>query len=349
MPDAWRTRGPRPAAPLDGPLRLDNMGAMLAIRPRAAGGPEVMQLEEHPTPAPGPGEAVVRIEAAGVNFIDIYQRSGQYKLDPPIPLGLEGAGRVEAVGPSVTEVREGDEVAWTGGPGSYATHVRIPVAKLVPVPAGVGAKRAAAAMLQGTTAQYLVRSTFPLGPGHTCLVHAAAGGVGLLLCQMAKRLGARVIGTVSTEEKARLAREAGADEVILYTQADFEAEARRLTGGAGVDVVYDGVGRDTFAKSLGALRPRGVMVLFGQSSGPVPSFDPQILNQKGSLYLTRPSLAHYTATREELVERAADVLNAIARGELTISIGATYPLAEAAEAHRALAGRATTGKVLLVP
>lgn len=334
---------------LDGPLRLDNMGDMLAIRPKVAGGPEVMQLEEHPTPSPGPGEALVRIEAAGVNFIDIYQRSGQYKLDPPIPLGLEGSGRVEAVGPSVTEVREGDEVAWAGAPGSYATHVRIPVAKLVPVPAGVGAKRAAAAMLQGITAQYLVRSTFPLGPGHTCLVHAAAGGVGLLLCQMAKRLGARVIGTVSNEEKARLARGAGADEVILYTQADFEAEARRLTGGAGVDVVYDGVGRDTFAKSLGALRPRGMMVLFGQSSGPVSSFDPQILNQKGSLYLTRPSLAHYTATREELLQRAADVLGAIARGELTISIGATYPLAEAAEAHRALAGRATTGKVLLVP
>lgn len=325
------------------------MGGMLAIRPKSAGGPEVMKLEEHPTPAPGPGEAVVRVEAAGVNFIDIYHRSGQYKMDPPIPLGLEGAGRVEAVGPGVTEVREGDEVAWTGGPGSYATHVRVPVAKLVPVPAGVGAKQAAAAMLQGITAQYLARSTFPLGPGHTCLVHAAAGGVGLLLCQMAKRLGARVIGTTSTEEKARLARGAGADEVILYTQADFEAEARRLTGGAGVDVVYDGVGRDTFAKSLGALRPRGMLVLFGQSSGPVSSFDPQILNQKGSLYLTRPSLGHYTATREELLDRAADVLGAIARGELTIAIGATYPLAEAAEAHRALAGRATTGKVLLIP
>jgi NADPH2:quinone reductase len=325
------------------------MGGMLAIRPKAAGGPEVMTLEELPTPTPGPGEAVVRVEAAGVNFIDIYQRSGQYKLEPPIPLGLEGAGRVEAVGPSVTEVREGDEVAWTGGPGSYATHVRIPAAKLVPVPAGVGARRAAAAMLQGITAQYLVRSTFPLGPGHTCLIHATAGGVGLLLCQMAKRLGARVIGTVSTEEKARLARDAGADEVILYTKADFEAEARRLTGGAGVHVIYDGVGSDTFAKGLGALRLRGTMVLFGQSSGPVPSFDPQILNQKGSLYLTRPSLGHYTATREELLERSADVLGAIARGELTISIGATYPLADAAEAHRALAGRATTGKVLLIP
>lgn len=308
-----------------------------------------MQLEEHPTPTPGPGEAVVRVEAAGVNFIDIYHRSGQYRTEVPIPLGLEGAGRVEAVGPGVTEVKEGDEVAWTAGPGSYATHVRIPVAKLVPVPAGVGARTAAAAMLQGLTAHYLVRSTFPLGPSHTCLIHAAAGGVGLLLCQMAKRLGARVIGTVSTEAKARLAREAGADEVILYTQADFEAEARRLTGGEGVHVVYDGVGKDTFDKSLGALRTRGMLVLFGQASGPVPPFDPQILNQKGSLFLTRPSLGHYTATREELVERAADVLGAIGRGELTITIGATYPLAEAAEAHRALQGRATTGKVLLIP
>ncbi|AUX42775.1 quinone oxidoreductase [Sorangium cellulosum] len=308
-----------------------------------------MTLEEHPTPAPGPGEAVVRVEAAGVNFIDIYQRSGQYKLDLPIPLGLEGAGRVEAVGPGVAEVREGDAVAWTSGPGSYATHVRVPVAKLVPVPEGVSPKSAAAAMLQGITAQYLVRSTFPLGPGHTCLIHAAAGGVGLLLCQMAKRLGARVLGTVSTEEKARLAREAGADEVILYTQADFEAEARRLTGGAGVHVVYDGVGKDTFEKSLGALRLRGTLVLFGQASGAVPAFDPQILNQKGSLYLTRPSLVHYTTTREELLERAGDVLGAIARGELDVSVGATYPLAEAAEAHRALAGRKTTGKVLLLP
>ncbi|AUX22646.1 quinone oxidoreductase [Sorangium cellulosum] len=322
---------------------------MRAIRPKAAGGPEVMQLEELPTPAPGPGEAVIRVEAAGVNFIDTYQRSGQYRTEVPIPLGLEGAGRVEAVGPGVAEVKEGDEVAWAAGPGSYATHVRIPVAKLVPVPAGVGARNAAAAMLQGLTAHYLVRSTFPLGPSHTCLVHAAAGGVGLLLCQMAKRLGARVIGTASTDAKARLAREAGADEVILYTQADFEAEARRLTGGEGVHVVYDGVGKDTFAKSLGALRTRGMLVLFGQASGPVPSFDPQILNQKGSLFLTRPSLGHYTATREELLGRAADVLGAIARGELTISVGATYPLAEAAEAHRALQGRATTGKVLLIP
>ncbi|WP_437682537.1 quinone oxidoreductase family protein [Sorangium sp. So ce131] len=322
---------------------------MLAIRPKSAGGPEVMTLEEHPTPAPGPGEALVRVEAAGVNFIDIYQRSGQYKLDLPIPLGLEGAGRVEAVGPGVAEVREGDVVAWTGIPGSYATHVRTPVAKLVPVPEGVSAKVAAAAMLQGLTAQYLVRSTFPLGPGHTCLIHAAAGGVGLLLCQMAKRLGARVLGTVSTEEKARLAREAGADEVIQYTQADFEAEARRLTGGAGVHVVYDGVGKDTFEKSLGALRLRGTLVLFGQASGAVPALDPQILSQKGSLYLTRPSLMHYTATREELLERSADVLGAIARGELNVSIGATYPLAEAAEAHRALNGRRTTGKVLLLP
>lgn len=308
-----------------------------------------MKLEEVPTPAPGPGEALVRVAAAGVNFIDIYHRSGQYKTELPIPLGLEGAGRVEAVGPGVTDVKEGDEVAWTSSAGSYATHVCVPVAKLVPVPSGIDPKVAAAAMLQGITAHYLVRSTFPLGPGHTCLVHAAAGGVGLLLCQMAKRLGARVIGTVSTEEKARLAREAGADEVIRYTEADFEAETRRLTGGAGCHVVYDGVGKDTFMKSLGALRLRGMLVLFGQASGAVPAFDPQILSQRGSLFLTRPSLMHYIATREELVERATDVLGAIKRGELSISIGATYPLAEAAEAHRALAGRATTGKVLLLP
>lgn len=322
---------------------------MLAIRPNVVGGPEVMKLEEVPTPAPGPGEALVRVTAAGVNFIDIYHRSGQYKTDLPIPLGLEGAGRVEAVGPGVTDVKVGDEVAWASAPGSYATHVCIPVAKLVHVPAGVDTKLAAAAMLQGMTAHYLVRSTFPLGPGHTCLVHAAAGGVGLLLCQMAKRLGARVIGTVSTEEKARLAREAGADEVIRYTEADFEAETRRLTGGAGCHVVYDSIGKDTFMKSLGALRPRGMLVLFGQASGAVPAFDPQILNQRGSLFLTRPSLMHYIATREELVERATDVLGAIKRGELSISIGATYPLAEVAEAHRALGGRATTGKVLLLP
>jgi NADPH2:quinone reductase len=284
-----------------------------------------------------------------VNFIDIYQRSGQYKVPTPLPLGLEGAGTVEAVGEGVTEVRLGDRVAWASGPGSYATHVTLPVDRLVPVPEGLDAKTAAAAMLQGMTAHYLTRSTYHLGPGDTCLVHAAAGGVGLLLCQMGKRAGARVIGTTSTQEKAALARAAGAEEVILYTDADFEAEARRLTDGKGVSVVYDSVGKDTFEKSLRSLRRRGVLVLYGQASGPVPSFDPQLLARHGSLFLTRPSLMDYTATREELLARARDVLGAIERGELSITIGATFPLAQAADAHRALGGRSTTGKVLLLP
>lgn len=306
-------------------------------------------LEDLPTPSPSPGEALVRVEAAGVNFIDIYQRSGQYPMPRPLPLGLEGAGVVEAVGEGVIDVRPGDRVAWASGPGSYATHALVPAGRLVPVPAGLDAQSAAAAMLQGMTAQYLVRATYPLTPGDVCLVHAAAGGVGLLLCQMARRLGATVIGTVSTEEKAARARAAGAHEVILYTQADFEAEVKRLTGGQGVSVVYDSVGKDTFERSLNCLRRRGMLVLFGQASGPVPPLDPQILSRGGSLFLTRPTLFDYTATREELLERAADVLGAIQRGELALTIGATFPLAEAAEAHRALGGRGTTGKVLLLP
>lgn len=306
-------------------------------------------LEDLPTPSPSPGEALVRVEAAGVNFIDIYQRSGQYPMPRPLPLGLEGAGVVEAVGEGVIDVRPGDRVAWASGPGSYATHALVPAGRLVPVPAGLDAQSAAAAMLQGMTAQYLVRATYPLTPGDVCLVHAAAGGVGLLLCQMARRLGATVIGTVSTEEKAARARAAGAHEVILYTQADFEAEVKRLTGGQGVSVVYDSVGKDTFERSLKCLRRRGMLVLFGQASGPVPPLDPQILSRGGSLFLTRPTLFDYTATREELLERAADVLGAIQRGELALTIGATFPLAEAAEAHRALGGRGTTGKVLLLP
>ena len=306
-------------------------------------------LEDLPTPSPSPGEALVRVEAAGVNFIDIYQRSGQYPMPRPLPLGLEGAGVVEVVGEGVIDVRPGDRVAWASGPGSYATHALVPAGRLVPVPAGLDAQSAAAAMLQGMTAQYLVRATYPLTPGDVCLVHAAAGGVGLLLCQMARRLGATVIGTVSTEEKAARARAAGAHEVILYTQADFEAEVKRLTGGQGVSVVYDSVGKDTFERSLNCLRRRGMLVLFGQASGPVPPLDPQILSRGGSLFLTRPTLFDYTATREELLERAADVLGAIQRGELALTIGATFPLAEAAEAHRALGGRGTTGKVLLLP
>jgi len=322
---------------------------MKGIRVHQYGGPEVMKLDDLPTPTPGAGQALVKLEACGVNYIDIYQRSGAYKGAMPLPMGLEGAGVVEAVGPNVSEVRAGDRVAWTGIPGSYATHNVVPAAKLVKLPAGLSGKDGAAAMLQGMTAHYLAHSMYPLKEGETCLVHAAAGGVGLLLCQMAKRAGARVFGTVSTEAKAKLAREAGADEAILYTQKDFEAEVKRLTDGKGLQVVYDSVGKDTFDKSLGCLAPRGYLALFGQSSGPVPAFDAQILNAKGSLFLTRPSLAHYTLTRGELLQRAGEVLGWIASGQLKLRIETTFPLAEAAEAHRQLAARLTTGKLLLIP
>jgi NADPH:quinone reductase len=322
---------------------------MRAIRVHQYGGPEAMRLEELPTPAPGPGQVLVRIEAAGVNFIDVYQRTGLYKGALPVPLGLEAAGTVEAVAPGVTEVKAGDRVAWTGAPGSYATHNLVPADRLVPLPAGADARTGAAAMLQGMTAHYLAHSTYPLKPGDTCLVHAAAGGVGLLLCQMAKRAGARVIGTVSTEDKARLAREAGADEVILYNRQDFEAEVKRITGGKGLQVVYDSVAKDTFDKGLNCLAPRGYMVLYGQSSGPIAPLDPQVLSAKGSLFLTRPSLNHHILTREELLKRAGDVLGWAQKGQLTLRIGATFPLADAAQAHRQLEGRTTTGKVLLIP
>ncbi|HEX2171528.1 MAG TPA: quinone oxidoreductase [Dehalococcoidia bacterium] len=322
---------------------------MQAIRAHQFGGPEVMTLDDVPTPEPGPGQARVKLAAAGVNFIDIYQRSGAYTGNLPLPLGLEGAGTVEAIGPNVTEVKVGDRVAWTGVPGSYATHALIPADRLVTLPDKLSFNDGAAAMLQGMTAHYLVTTTYPLKPGDACLVHAAAGGVGLLLCQMAKMRGARVIGTVSTEEKAQLARQAGADEVILYTQQDFEAEAKRLSGGQGLQVVYDSVGKDTFDKSLNCLAARGYLVLYGQSSGPVSPIDPQILNAKGSLFLTRPSLFHYTAKREELVQRASEVLGWIASGDLKLRIEHTYPLADAAQAHRDLAGRRTTGKLLLLP
>jgi NADPH2:quinone reductase len=322
---------------------------MRAIRIQQFGGPEAMGLEELPTPKPGDGQALVRIEAAGVNFIDVYQRTGLYKNPLPYGLGLEGAGVVEAVGSGVTTVRVGDRVAWTGIPGSYATHNVVPADKLVTLPAGVDARAGASAMLQGMTAHYLAHSTYPLKAGDTCVVHAAAGGVGLLLCQMAKRAGARVIGTVSTEEKAKLAREAGAHDVILYTRQDFEAEVKRLTGGKGVQVIYDSVGKDTFEKGFNCLATRGYMVLYGASSGPVAPLDPQALNAKGSLFLTRPSLFHYTATREDLAKRAGDVLGWIQKGELKLRIGATFPLAEAAKAHQDLEGRRTTGKVLLIP
>jgi len=322
---------------------------MRAIRVHGYGGPEVLTWEEQATPSPEAGQALVRLEAVGVNYIDIYHRTGLYKNPLPFTLGLEGAGVVEGVGAGVSEVRVGDRVAYQGVQGSYATHALVPAARLVVLPAGLDARTGAAAMLQGMTAHYLVHATYPLKPGETALLHAAAGGVGLLLIQMAKRRGTRVLGTVSTPEKARLAKEAGADEVIQYTTQDFETEVKRLTGGRGVQVVYDSVGKTTFEKSLNVLAPRGTLVLFGQASGPVPPVDLGILAGKGSLYVTRPTLGHYVATREELLRRAGDVLGWVQAGELTLRIEHTFPLARAAEAHRALEGRRTTGKVLLIP
>lgn len=322
---------------------------MHAIRVHQTGGPEVLRYESVERPSPGPGQALVRVEAAGVNFIEVYQRTGRYKVELPLIPGSEAGGKVVEIGPGVSEVKVGDQVVSQSFAGSYAEYALAPAARLVLLPARVTARVGSAVMLQGMTAHYLACSTFPLAPGHTCLVHAAAGGVGLLLCQIAHRRGARVIGTVSTEEKAALAREAGADEVILYTKQDFATEARRLTGGAGVQVVYDSVGRTTFAKSLDCLAPRGMMALFGQSSGPVEPVDPQILAQKGSLFLTRPTLAHYVATKTELLERASAVLGWVADGSLKVRIGREFPLAAAAEAHTELEARRTTGKVLLIP
>jgi NADPH2:quinone reductase len=322
---------------------------MRQIRIERPGGPESMRLVDAPTPRPSPGEALVRVEAAGVNFIDVYHRTGAYPREAPFALGEEGAGVVESVGEGVKDVRAGERVAWAQATGSYATHVVARADRLVRVPDGVSARDAAAVMLQGMTAHYLSHATFPLGPGHTCLVHAAAGGVGLLLVQMAKRAGARVVGTTSTEDKAKLARDAGADEVVIHSREPFDAAARRLTEGAGVHVVYDSVGASTFDKSLLALRPRGMLVLFGQSSGKVPPVDLQVLNARGSLFVTRPTLRDYVATRSELVERAGAVLGAVARGELRVRVHAEYPLERAADAHRALESRATSGKLLLVP
>lgn len=322
---------------------------MKAIRIHAFGGPEVYQYEEVPEPAPGAGQALVAIEAVGVNFIEVYQRTGLYPLPLPATPGSEAAGTIVAVGPGVTEFRTGDRVAWQGAPGAYAERAAVPAERLVRLPGGVSTKQGAAAMLQGMTAHYLACSTWPLKPGDSCLVHAAAGGVGLLLCQIARRRGARVIGTVSTPEKAALAREAGAGDVILYTEQDFEAEVRRITGGAGVQVVYDSVGRTTFEQSLRCLAPRGMVALYGQSSGPVGPFDPQVLNQRGSIFLTRPSLPHYVATRAELLERANEVLGWVRDGTLRLRVGREFPLAQAAEAHRQLQARATTGKLLLIP
>ncbi len=322
---------------------------MKAIRVNAPGGVEALRLEDLPLPSPAAGQAVVKIAAAGVNFMDVYQRTGQYKTPLPLTLGQEAAGVVTAVGPGVKDVRVGDRVAYTSVQGAYAEYAAVPADRLVALPDGVSAHQGAAAMLQGITAHYLATSTYPLKAGDTCLVHAAAGGLGLLLVQIAKRRGARVIGTVSTKEKAALARDAGADEVIAYTERDFEAEVRQLTDGSGVQVVYDSVGKTTFDKGLNVLARRGMMVLCGQSSGAVGPFDPQLLNQKGSLFLTRPTIAHYIATRSELVARAADVLEWVRAGTLKLRIGLELPLAQAAEAHRRLEGRQTTGKVLLIP
>jgi NADPH:quinone reductase len=322
---------------------------MKAIRIHQFGGPEVLQYEDVPDPSPKAGEALVKIDAAGVNFIDTYQRSGHYKVPLPTVLGQEGGGTVSAVGAGVTSVKAGDKVAWTGILGSYAEKHVVPAERLVALPAGVTTKQGAAIMLQGMTAHYLACSTYPLKAGDTCLVHAGAGGVGLLLTQIAKLRGARVITTVSTDEKAKLSREAGADHVVMYTSQDFEEEVKKIAGGKGVQVVYDSVGQTTFTKSLSCLAPRGMLVLFGQSSGAVPPFDAQVLAQKGSLFLTRPTLVNYIATREELQQRSSDLFGWIAAGKLRLRMEFEFPLKDAAKAHQALEGRKTTGKVLLIP
>ena len=323
---------------------------MKAIRVNQQGGPEVLSYEDVEVPEPGPGEARIKLAAAGVNYIDTYQRSGAYAVETPFTLGSEGAGEVEAVGEGVEDVSVGDYVAFAGVSGAYTEQIVAPVERLVPFNVTmVEARVAAAVMLQGMTAHYLTHSTFPLQEGQTAFVHAAAGGVGLLLCQMAKMRGAYVIGTVSTEEKAELARGAGADEVILYTEQDFVDETDRITGGEGVHVVYDSVGETTFDGSLDCLRMRGYMVLFGQSSGPVPPLAPQVLNQKGGLFLTRPSLVQYTATREELMWRAESLFSWIGQDNLSVRIGGAYALSDAAQAHKDLESRKTTGKLILIP
>ena len=322
---------------------------MKTIRVHNHGGPEVLTYEDVPMPEPKTGEARVKIEASGLNFIDIYHRTGLYPLKTPFTLGMEGAGIVDAVGDGVTEVKKDERVAYAMVPGSYAEFAIVPAAKLVPVPGNIDAKTAAAIMLQGMTAHYLTHSTYQLKKGDTTLVHAAAGGAGLLLVQLAKMRGARVIGTVSTETKAELARQAGTDELILYTQSDFLAEVKKITGGQGVHVVYDSVGATTFDKSLDCLKPRGYLVLFGQSSGPVPPLDPGKLSAKGSLFLTRPTLAHYTLDRAELLQRAGDLFGWIQSGALKPRIERVFPLKDVADAQRQLEARKTTGKVLLVP
>lgn len=322
---------------------------MKAIQVHETGGPEALRYEEIAVPQPGPGQALVRLHSIGVNFIDVYFRIGLYKAEAPFTPGMEGAGVVEAVGADVTHVKVGDRVAYAMCRGSYAECAVVPGWQLVPLPEALSFDQGAAAMLQGMTAHYLARSTFALKAGDTCLVHAAAGGVGLLLVQIARICGARVIGTTGTAEKAARAKAAGADEVILYNEQDFAAEAKRMTGGKGVDVVYDSVGASTFEKSLDSLRPRGMMVSYGNASGAVPPVAPLVLNQKGSLFLTRPTLAHYCANRAELEERAGEVMGWIASGQLKLTLEHSYPLAEAAQAHRDLEARKTMGKLLLRP
>jgi NADPH:quinone reductase len=322
---------------------------MKAIRIHRHGEADVLQRDSVNTPKPEPGHVTIKIEAAGINFIDIYQRKGLYQVPLPYTLGLEAAGTVSHIGIGVEEFQVGDRVAYSSIPGSYAEYVHAPVEKIVKIPDGVDTKTAAAAMLQGMTAHFLVNDTYNLKAGDTCLIHAVAGGVGLLLTQMAKAKGATVIGTTSSEEKAQLAKNAGADHVILYTNEDFEEAVKRIMNGRGLQVVYDSVGKTTFDKSLNVLAMRGMMVLYGQSSGPVEPFSPQILNAKGSLFLTRPSLFHYVATREELVRRATDVFTLIQQGKLNIHIGETFALDQAGEAQSKLESRTTSGKVLLIP
>ena len=323
---------------------------MKAIQVKQPGGPEALELVELPVPHAKPNEAIVEVAASGVNFIDVYFREGRYKAATmPFTPGQEGAGVVTAVGEEVNSVNVGDRVAWTMVQGSYAEFAAVPVDKLVSIPKGVSDRDAAATMLQGMTAHYLTHDTFHLKRGQTALIHAAAGGVGLLLTQMAHSIGARVIATVSTEEKGKLAREAGADEVIVFTRQDFEEEVKRLTGGKGVDVVYDGVGKDTFEKNLNVMRLRGMLVLYGMSSGPVPPVDPAKLSEKGSLYMARTTLAHFTATREELLARTSALFSLIAAGKLKVQIAKKYPLADAAQAHRDMEARKLAGKLLLIP
>ena len=322
---------------------------MKAVRVHETGGPHVLRLDELADPAPGSDDLLIDVQAIGVNFIEIYQREGLYQVPRPFTLGAEAAGVVRAVGRGVSGFKVGDRVVSQAVSGAYADRALVPAARAVAIPDGVSIEQAAAVFLQGLTAHYLSTSTFPLSRGHRALVHAAAGGVGLLLCQMAKRLGAFVIGTASTDEKRALARQAGADEVIDYTTHDFAAETRRITANAGVHVVYDSVGQTTFDKALDCLAPRGMLALFGQSSGPVPPVDPQILNRKGSLFLTRPTLVHYVATRDELLARSNELLGWVHSSELSVRVGARFSLAQAADAHRALAARQTTGKVLLIP